>query len=192
MNKIIAGLVLISGLLFAGNNAQININNNTLELESDIYLNNLYSMNNSSNYYFTVGYLSTENDEGEIDQTLSTIGFKVLNPYMNNYGLSFGIGMRNVYTDQYDMGFSALPLVIYSKYELNEMVYFNLDLSFAPQVLTYLDGEEYKEGKLLMNYKINSDAYIYVGVRYISTKYTDIEEDIEFDDAAFLGFKINF
>lgn len=181
---------MILGVMYGNNSAQINVNNNTLELVGDIGINEVISSNSSSNYYLTISYLITDNDS-EDSQRLTTAGVKILNPYVDNYGLSLGLGIKNVYTSQSDLNLNAVALGMFIRYELNQIVYFNLEGSYAPKVLTFMDGENYRDLKFKVNYKILEDGYIYLGTRSINIKYEN-NSDIKFDTSAFVGYEFRF
>ncbi len=190
LKKVVIGIFMILGVMYGNNSAQINVNNNTLELVGDIGINEVISSNSSSNYYLTISYLITDNDS-EDSQRLTTAGVKILNPYVDNYGLSLGLGIKNVYTSQSDLNLNAVALGMFIRYELNQIVYFNLEGSYAPKVLTFMDGENYRDLKFKVNYKILEDGYIYLGTRSINIKYEN-NSDIKFDTSAFVGYEFRF
>ena len=51
MKKILIGSLIASSILMGSNSIQVNINSDTLEVSSDIYLNNYYNLSEKSNYY---------------------------------------------------------------------------------------------------------------------------------------------
>jgi len=191
MKKIILSTLVASSLLMGSNSVQININNDTLEVAADIYLNDKYEVNNSSNYYFTASYLRTEDTTSESTASLSSAGFKVLNPYTDDNGASFGMGMKAVYADNNDNLFFAAPLAIYAKYEHNEKIYFDAELSYAPRVLSFSDAETYNDMKFKANYKVLEDGYAFIGYRNIETKYDNMDA-IEYDKELFVGYEVKF
>jgi hypothetical protein len=170
---------------------QVNINNDTLEVKSDVYLNNHYNVNDSSDYYFTIGYLGTASDKTTSSQKITSMGLKVLNPYTDDNGISLGIGMKVVYTKQNDKMFTSIPLCAYAKFELNELIYFDLEVAYAPRVLSFSDAEGYKDARFKANYKVLENGYVYIGTRDIITKYEDGNE-IRYDTSAFVGYEVKF
>lgn len=189
-NKLLSA-VLLTTSLYASNSVDININNDTLEVGAELYLNNKYNLNNSSNYYFIANYLHNEGDDNEPNKSLSTLGFKVMNPYTDDNGISLGLGIKSTYTSQLDKSFIAIPLSVYVRYELNEMIYFNFEYGYAPSVLTYQDGEKFQDIKFKANYKVLDDGYIYAGIRDIRTTY-EPDLEVEYDTSAFVGFNVRF
>lgn len=191
MKKIIIGSLLSTMMLYSSNNFELNVNNDTLEVNTDIYLNNHYNVSNGSNYFLTLSYLNTKEENNQPSQELSTVGFKVTNPYVNDFGLSLGLGMKTVYTTADDRVLTAAPISLFVRYELNQLVYFNLDGSYSPRVLTFLDGENYYDIKFKVNYKILNDGYIFAGARDIVASYTD-NQDVKYDRSLFFGFQVRF
>lgn len=189
MKKILTAGLLSSSLLFAST-AQINVNNDTLEVGTDIYLNDHYQLDNATNYFLTLNHLNTESSDTEPSRRLTTVGLKVLNPYMDNNGLSFGLGIKAVMTTQISKDFMATPLSVYAKLELNQLIYCDLEASYSPRVLSFQDAETYKDVKFRANYKVLENGYIYLGYRDIETKYTGGK--IKYDDNLFLGYEFRF
>ena len=190
MKKILMGSLLASSLLLANSGLEVNINSDTLEVEADIYLNKHYDVSNDSNYYFTFGHLRTESDTTET-QSLTTAVFKVINPYTDDNGISIGLGMKSVYTNQMAKTFFALPLSVYTRVEMSEVMYVDAEMSYAPRVLSFSAAHTYTEIKGKFNYKVLSDGYVFVGARSIKAKY-DSGKVSKFDNSAFLGFEVRF
>ena len=195
MKKILAGSLVATSLLFGANSAEININNNTLELVGEYILNGSYNVSDEANYYFTVGYLSSEDQKSTAttvtNQKLATVGLKIMNPYIDDRGLSLGIGIKTVWADNYTKDFLATPLELFAKYEINEQLSLDTSIAYSPKVLTHSDGDTYKDWNLKANYKVIDNGYAYIGARSIKTTYKDSAE-IEFDDSMFFGYKVQF
>jgi len=190
MKKILIGSLIATSLLLGNNAVEVNINNDTLEVEADIYLNDSYDVSNNSNYYLTVGHLRTENDNAET-QTLTTAGLKVLNPFTDDNGISFGLGMKSVYTNQLSKTFFALPLSVYGKIEFTEVIYVDAEISYAPKVLSLGDAESYTDMKAKFNYKVLENGYVFIGARSVETKY-DSGTTSKYDTSAFVGLEVRF
>jgi len=193
IKKIVVGSVLASSLVFASNNsAQININNNTLEVAGDIFLNDSYNLNDDSNYFLTARYLTSDEGNSKVSsQKLLTTGFKIVNPYIDDKGFSLGMGIDAVWADNYSKTFYAVALKISGKYMINEQLSTDLEIGYSPKVITYGDGDNFKSGQIKLNYKIIDNGYIYVGARSITTNYKD-GTDVDFDSSAFFGYKVTF
>jgi len=190
MKKIIVGSLIVTSFLLGNNAVEVNVNNDTLEVEADIYLNDSYDVSNNSNYYLTVGHLRAEKDNSET-QSLTTAGLKVLNPFTDDNGISFGLGMKSVYSNQSSKTLFALPLSVYGKIEFSEVIYVDAEVSYAPKVLSFGDSESYTDMKAKFNYKVLENGYVFVGARSIETKY-DNGTTSKFDSSAFVGLEIRF
>jgi lipopolysaccharide assembly outer membrane protein LptD (OstA) len=192
MNKIFVGSIIAANLLFATNSAEININSNTLELIGEYNLNTVYQLNDDSNYYLTISFLSSEESSTSVStQKLITGGLKMVNPYIDDRGLSLGMGAKIVWADNTNKNFIATPLNIFAKYEINEQISINFDFAYAPKILTFSDGESYKETNLKANYKVLENGYVYLGGRSITTDYKK-GGSVDYDKSIFFGYKVQF
>jgi hypothetical protein len=192
MKKIISSLIVASGLLFANNQVELNINSNTLEAVGDIYLNDTYNVSNDANYYITASYLGSEkhNDTTKIISG----GLKIMSPFSNDNGLAFGLGINAVFADDIsDKTFMAVPLTFYTKYEFDEYIFFNLKYGYAPKTLSFADANRYKDFKITANYKVLDNGYVFLGKRDIRTSYSSNSiADVKYDTDIFFGFKVEF
>ena len=188
MKKIIISILLVTSVIFAKNNAEININNNTLELSGEYYLDN--------NSYIMLSFLNTQDKKNRIenernDQQLISAGFKILNSYIHNDNIKFGLGMKSIWVKNYKDDFTTIPLSFYLKYLITENIELDFNFNYGTNVLTFFDGKKYQETMIKANYKIIDKSYIYLGGRYIETKYDD-SSVLTFDDNIFFGYKIIF
>jgi len=185
MKKILFSSIVATTLLFANNSAQININNDTVEVSTDIYLEE------SNNYYYFGSYLRTSNYGNTNTNSLLTVGIKVLNSYFdNNGGINYGFGIKGVYSNDYKK-FFATPLAIFANYTLNENIYFDAQLSYAPRVLSFKDALSYSDYSIKANYKIIENGSIFIGYRNINKEFTN-KVEIKYDKSIFAGYKVTF
>ncbi|MDD2698130.1 MAG: YfaZ family outer membrane protein [Arcobacteraceae bacterium] len=191
IKKIILGSLVASSCVFASGAADININNNTLEVGMEYNLNGTYRLNENSNYLFTASYLRSEEVSSINTQTLLTAGLKVVNPYVDDYGFSLGLGIKAVVADNSSQRFVAAPLGLFASYMVNEQVHIDAEYNYAPKVLAFSDGETYKEWKAKANYRVIDNGFVYIGARGITTKYTNGSE-LSYDRTAFFGFNVQF
>lgn len=191
IKKFLYSTVLTTSMLFANSSAEININNDTLEIGSSFLINNIIDSQSEGNIYFGLSYLRTKADNNEENEDLLTGSLKVLNPYVDSYGFSIGMGIKTVLTSQYSQSFNAIPLSLYLKYEMNELIYFDLEGSYAPRVLSFMDAETYHDARLRLNYKVLDGGYIYLGLREITAKYEN-NQKIKYDNSAFFGYEFRF
>ncbi len=62
--------------------------------------------------------------------------------------------------------------------------------AYAPEVLTFLDGESYTEVKVEANMEVISNIHIFTGYRNIDTDYE--AGDYNFNDSFYAGMKLSF
>lgn len=189
--KIIAGLCLSSSLMFAQSQANININDDSLEVGLDVYMNYFYELDNNSRYYLGANYITTTN-ELEKDAKYIGVNFRIENEstYDNNYG--FGIGMKAVTIDNGGSAdFAAIALGIHGKFIINELTHVLANYYYAPKILSFVDANRLSMGEVTLNYKIVNNADVYVGYRKITTGYEN-SSSVDFEKSVFVGFKFLF
>ena len=192
IKKILTTLAISTSILSAVNTAQLNINSNSLGLKVDYGINEIYNLSNNSKYYTTLEYLSSEDTEGtESTDRIVNLGLKIMNPYINDYGVSFGMGINAVWVNNYSQTFIATPLSIFADYAITEE--FNIDTSFSysPKILSYSSATKYQELTAKINYKVIDNGFAYIGYRDIKTKYDD-STSLKFDNSLFFGYKVQF
>jgi len=192
IKKILTSIVASATILSAVNTVEINVNNNTLGLKGEYGINEIYNLSNDAKYYLTVEYLSSEKTAAtESTDRIFNFGFKMMNPYINDYGVSFGMGMNAIFVNNYTDTFAATPLSVFADYAINED--FSLDgiFSYSPKILSYSSADNYTELTLKLNYKVIDNGYAYIGYRDISTSYEN-GVDLDFDNSLFFGYKIKF
>ena len=188
IKKILAGMLLSSSLLMASNSVELNVNNDTLEVLGEYNLNEVYNLSNDANYNFTLSYINSQKSDSN---KIVSAGLKILNPYINDIGLSVGFGAKLLWADNYTESFMAVPLNIFVKYEFNENINFNGNFSYSPSILSFSSADKYQEFQIKANYKVIDNGLIYIGKRDIKTDYTN-GVSIKMDDSVFFGFKVIF
>jgi len=193
LKKIILGSLVASSAVFASGVAEINVNGDTLQVGLEYNLNQSYRLNDNSNYFLTASYLRSEDGKTAIQetQTLTTVGLKIMNPYVDDYGFSLGLGIKGVSADNSSKTFLAAPLNIFASYMVNEQIHIDAEFGYAPKVLAFSDAETYKEWNAKVNYKVIDNGFVYLGGRDIDTKYTNGNK-ISYDNSVFFGFKVQF
>jgi len=191
MKKIIVGSLIASSLVYGINNVDLNVNNNTLEVSGDFSLNEVYELNNDSNYYLTVSFLNSEDKSATTSEKLASVGFKMLNPYMDDYGFRFGLGIKAVWADNSKEDFVSIPVQLFASYQIDEKISVDTDIAYAPRVLSFLKAQKFTSGKIKLNYKIIDNGYLYIGGRTISTKYEN-DTTIKYDNSLFVGYQVQF
>jgi len=191
IKRILAGSLLTSSLVYGANSVDLNVNNNTLEISGDFSLNEAYNLNDDSNYFLTLSFLNSEDKSATNTERLTTVGFKMINPYIDDYGFKFGLGMKAVWADNSEDNFLALPIQLFGNYQIDEKINLDINLAYAPRVLSFLEAQRFISAETKINYKIIDNGYTYVGARSISTKYNN-NSTIKYDQSLFFGFKVQF
>jgi len=192
IKKIITSLVLGTSILSATNMAQINVNNNTLGLKGEYEINELYDLSNDAKYSVTLEYLSSEDTAAnENTDRIINLGLKIMNPYINDYGVSFGMGMNAIWVNNYSKTFIATPLSVFADYAISEEFTVDASFSYSPKILSYSDATNYREFTTKLNYKVIDNGFAYLGYRDIKTKYDD-DKSLKFDNSLFFGYKVQF
>jgi hypothetical protein len=192
IKKILTTLALSSSILFAANTVEINVNNNTLGLKGEYGINEVYNLSNDAKYYITLEYLSSEEAAAtESTDRIVNLGLKMMNPYINDYGVSFGMGINAVWVNNYTDTFVATPLSVFADYAINEDLSIDGTFSYSPKILSYSSADNYTELTAKLNYKVIDNGYAYLGYRDISTSYDD-GSDIDFDNSIFFGYRLKF
>jgi hypothetical protein len=190
MKNIILGLLLVGSGLSANNQFEINVNSDTLELSGDLYLNDSYDVSGEADYYAVIGYLNDES--GKKSKRMFVAGLKLLSPFVNESGLSFGLGIKAVSADDTSSeSFLATPLSVYANYEYNHLLHLSAEYGYASKTLSFVDAKGYRDTKLVLNYKLIENGYIFAGTRSIETSYSDTS-DVKYDKSMFFGYKVRF
>jgi len=192
MIKKILTTLAITTAMYATNSAQINVNNSTLGLKGEYGINEIYNLSNDAKYYITLEYLSSEDTAAtENTDRIINLGFKMMNPYINDYGISFGMGINAIWVNNYTDTFVATPLSVFADYAISEDLSIDGTLSYSPEILSYSNADNYKEFTAKLNYKVIDNGFAYLGYRDIKTDYTD-GTSLKFDNSIFFGYKVQF
>jgi hypothetical protein len=191
MKKVILGLGLIISTVFGGNQFEINLNSDTMELGASFDLKNNFNLPSDSNYSLDFRFLRTEEVElGEDSHHILNMGFKVIDSVSDVNGAAFGLGMDVLFTDTDTDSFFAIPFAVFGSYTINSKFFVDASVKYSPSILSFSSAESYKELKATANYSITSNASAYVGTRWIKAKYDNYE--LNFDKSVFAGFKFQF
>jgi len=181
--------MFISTSLFASS-VGININSDTVEFNGEYNIKNGGEYAQDTDYIIHGSFLRSK-DKANTEK-LYTLGAKVINPYLSESGLSFGLGMKLAYADNLEgKDFTAFPLELFGSYHFNEKFLLDLNLAYAPEVLAIQDALSYKESTLKVSYQLLENGYIYIGARAVKTEYENIGT-IKYDDNLFFGYKVKF
>ena len=168
----------------------LNINSDDLEVEGRVSLSTRTRTLEYRNFYIDGNFINGEDDN------LYGLGFYVENAPHGYSNLTFGIGLRSIFSgnDKLDETFVALPITVAAK---ARMYLGNLPksalgfkLSYAPEPLSFSDAKSYFEYRIEVDMQLIDNIGIYVGYRDISTDYDG--GDINFNSAGYGGFKFVF
>ena len=62
----------------------------------------------------------------------------------------------------------------------------------APEVVSFSGAEQYREYRFALELEVTPSARAYVGYRKIEVELENVNQDVEIDDHAHLGIKIEF
>jgi hypothetical protein len=129
---------------------------------------------------------------GESDSSITHVGLHVSGENWSKRGVfDIGLGGRFVFahTEPFDEGAFAFGARV--RFSPVQRVGFGGSVYYAPAVTTFLDGENYREASLSLDYQVLPQGFVYVGYRTIEVDF-DGAKDVEFDDRAHVGMKLLF
>ena len=188
LKKILLGTLLFSSVAFAQNEIEANINEDSYEISVDAYLNDYYMLNDNSKYFLGFKVLGVDKDSQE-NKKLWSMNAKVMNQSSNGYGFNFGLGLKGLVADA-DKDMSVVAFGIFVEYAFYDALNINASYHYAPEVLTFSGGKNYKETRIALDYELVNNGFITVGYRDIETEFDD--SNVNFDDSAYAGFKFKF
>ena len=185
IKKLLLATFVLTGTLLAENTLGININKDDVELSTSVNINSLTGYADGTDYLLDAGYLHIDGDN------LTTIGVSGQNRLQGIYGVTLAFGAKMVFTDN----FTALPLLAKGTYALpfNDSVpttSLAVTLAYAPQVLTFLDGQDYFEFRIEADMEVITNIHLYTGYRNIDTDYET--GDKNFNSSFYGGLKLSF
>ena len=120
--------------------------------------------------------------------------FLLQNPLQTNEAVTFGIGVKAVYTKLNSKSYTSLPLGVEAAYRLpiNAALPVRVGASFyyAPESLSFNSAEGYMEHRIYADIEIVNNGSITVGYRNIETDTT--QADLTYNDKFYVGFKFAF
>ena len=193
IKKLLIGVLMSTSIAYATNNSiDLNVNSNTIELSGEYNLNSVYELNNDARYSAVISYLGTEaKNKSDNPEKLFRAGFKVMNPYMNDIGLSFGLGMQALFINDTKNTFMALPINLFATLHFNEDITIDAFGAYAPKTLSIGDTINMKFIDAKLSFKLIENAHLYVGKRFISSEHENGTE-IELDTNPYVGLKVIF
>ncbi len=184
-----AAMMLISTSMVKADVLDLNLNNDSLQL---LYTSPFSSDTGLGGANLEVGVIYTEADD-----YLGIVGLDIKGEAgSGSPGLVAGVGVRGyaVSINTVDIGALAIGgLLQYSPPSMNRLSIVG-QVFYAPEILTFMDGQHLQSVEFRIEYKILTQATVYLG-------YRDIEADldvvggsasIDIDNGAHLGLRFMF
>jgi len=164
----------------------INLNNDSAQF---LYITPFTSDAGINGANLEVGMLYTEADD-----YLGMVGLDIKGEAgSGSPGLIAGVGLRGygIGTSRADIGALAIGgLVHYSPPSLNRLGLVG-QIYYSPEILTFMDGKHLQSVELRVEYKVLSQAVVYLGYRNIDAD-LDGGGSIDIDDGGHLGLRFMF
>ncbi len=169
----------------------LNVNGDDLEVEGKISLATRTRDLRYRNFFLDANFISS------MDNTLYGFGIYVENSPIGYSHLKFGIGLRSIFSkiDKSD-SYIAVPITIFARARMYigglPQSHIKVKFSYAPDPLSFSDASSYTEYRIEADIQAIDNVEIYMGYRGIDTNYKRTEEDTEFNNAAYFGFRFVF
>jgi len=186
LKKISLVSLLLTTSLFSFERASVglNINQDDVEFEARSSVEYFTDVPEYKNFFIDANYLNAK-------ENLYGLGISAENSPINYQNLLFSIGLRGVHSSHNDDSMTAMPIVVGMKARLGfsglPETYFGIKAGYSPSVLTFQDGENYKEMRAELDTNIIPNVNVYIGARKIDTNYK--AGDFRLDNKAYAGFK---
>ncbi len=183
-----ASMMLMSTSMVKADALDLNLNNDSVQL---LYISPFTSDSGLGGASLEVGMIYTEADD-----YLGIVGLDIRGEAgSGSPGLVAGVGVRGygIGLDTVDIGALAIGgLLQYSPPSMNRLSIVG-QVFYAPEILTFMDGKNLQSAEFRVEYKILTQATVYLG-------YRDIEADldavgggsIDIDNGGYLGLRFMF
>ena len=194
LKKLLLSLAL-STSLFAMHDASVNLNSDDIEVKGNIDLGELNQSDFPDMYFLTLGLVDVDNTAST--DPLFSAGFMLRQDLQGIDNLKFGIGFKGTYTKVGSSKHAAIPINAELAYtlplDLAIPIVVSGAISYAPSVLSFKDADSYFEGRAEIGLQIIEQGELFVGYRQIDTDFENrYGGDYEYNDAAYIGFKVRF
>ena len=141
-----------------------------------------------------MGLLFNEGDDFMVSGSAMVTGHSA----GNNRPLQFGIGIKlaMISIDQVvineDVGAVAIGAQVRYLFPSATPVALLAEGFIAPKVVSFSGAEQYREYRFALELEVTPSARAYIGYRQIEVELENSNQDIEIDDHAHLGIKIEF
>jgi hypothetical protein len=119
-------------------------------------------------------------------------GFKIEKEFANTNFL-VGVGVKMNYTPKGSKDFLSLPLSFHMGYTIPMMVPIHLlaQFHYAPEVLSFMDANNYIEYRFDIDFELIRNALINVGYRNLEMKF-DNTAYLNYNESVYIGIKFRF
>jgi hypothetical protein len=177
---------------FSLNTAEININNEDLEVNAKVDLANINYNIEPDTMFLGAKFLYVDEDKSNNKNMhhFYEVNFLMMREVKD--GLKFGLGLKVNHAKD----FISSPLGFEFSYKIPNTdvipIYFNGQYYYATKVLSYNDAETFMEYRINVDFEVIENGLLTVGYRKIDTNYEDKRGDITFNSSFFAGLKIKF
>ncbi len=193
------GLILAFGCvsLFGMHSAEININNEDLEIAGKLDVGQINPAVEPNTMFVGLKLLNAHESHSseEKEENGSYIDFSFL--MMNELplkGLHMGLGMKLNYSDSFDEDFISIPLGLELKYKLPATnlipLYLCANVYYAPSVLSLSDADDYLEYRINFDVEVIRNGSLTIGFRSLDLNYENF--DYSYNRSAYIGFIFKF
>lgn len=193
-------LMMAASSLLAMHEAELNLNNYDLDAKLHFDAGQFNEAVEPDSVFFGFGYLhgSHQHSDGDLkkDHDMVDGHFFVRQRLSGAPDLTFGMGVKFVYTDLGGYDYYALPLGITARYDLpvDSPIPISVGgaLYYAPQVLAWEDAKNYLEYDAHVDIMLIERAGLTAGYRKINTDLDLPQGDLTFNETWFVGVKFRF
>lgn len=177
--------------LWAQHSAEVNLNNDDMELQATVDLSAIYGLQGGS-YLLGAGYLAVL-DDNDNTSTMLDLDFKLYNPVQGIEGLYGALGAKAVYSEYGQDDFMAFPLQAMIEIRPRGFavpVALGATVAYAPRPLSFQEADSYSEMRLEGRAEIIQQGFLYVGYRQIVTDYKTL--DVTLNNSVYVGCRIYY
>jgi hypothetical protein len=128
----------------------------------------------------------------ESDASVTHAGLHVSGENWSQRGVfDIGLGGRFVYAHTKPFDETALAFGVRVRFSPVQRLGLGGSIYYAPPVTTFMDGDNYQESSVSVDYQVLPQGFVYVGYRTIQADF-DKAQDVKLDDRGHIGMKLLF
>lgn len=184
-------LIAISSIsLFAMHSAEINVNNKDLEISAKFDMGQFNDSVEPETTFIGFKYLHADEDHSDSNNIDDYGELNFLMMKEVSEGLEIGMGFKLNHTKNY----TSVPLGVEASYKLPVDIgvpfYIGGSFYYAPEVLTLENADSFLEYRVGIDAEVIEHGRFTLGYRTLNTDYRT--RDVEYNQAAYIGFKFDF